>query len=258
MFSAPGSKKRELVGRCALTYHEGLSESSGSSRLPVTMDRASRNAGLLMSTSLWLILAGCGSRATSTPESNTVGSDDPRLTFVTPYRNVRPEVKYVGDDICAQCHVVESEAFHHHPMGRSLAPMAAWAARERYDAAARNPFTAAGFDFLVERRGDKVFHKESRRDVQGQVISEMDAEIQYVVGSGEHGHSYLIEREGYLFQSPLTWYTQKQAWDLAPGFTADMHADRQVQAGCVFCHCNQAEPVPNTLNRYRTPVFRGY
>jgi hypothetical protein len=27
---------------------------------------------------------------------------------------------------------------------------------------------------------------------------------------------------------------------------------------CLFCHCNQADAVPDTVNRYRPPVFHGY
>src|SRR5262245_30433879 len=49
---------------------------------------------------------------------------DPRLDYPTPYKNVRPEVRYVGDWICADCHVKESQSYSHHPMGRALAPVA--------------------------------------------------------------------------------------------------------------------------------------
>ena len=27
---------------------------------------------------------------------------------------------------------------------------------------------------------------------------------------------------------------------------------------CLFCHCNAVEPVADTLNRYRPPLFRGH
>src|SRR5438067_2539227 len=47
---------------------------------------------------------------------------DPRLTFPTPFRNVKPDVKYVGDAACAGCHQAIDKSFHHHPMGRSALP----------------------------------------------------------------------------------------------------------------------------------------
>ena len=184
-------------------------------------------------------------------------TDDPRLSYPTLYRNVRPDVHYVGDEACAECHPTQAETYRRHPMGRSLAPMAARAGEGRYDPAVKDPFEAGGFQFSIERAGDHVFHKEVRRDPQGKTITEQQSDIDFEVGSGEHGHSYLINREGYVFESPVTWFTQKNRWDLSPGYTADMHTDRQIQPGCLFCHCNKAEPVPHTVNRYRLPLFQG-
>ncbi|MBO0697614.1 MAG: hypothetical protein J2P46_04410, partial [Zavarzinella sp.] len=37
---------------------------------------------------------------------------DPRLTFDTPFRNVRPDVAYVGDAACAPCHQDLCDTFH--------------------------------------------------------------------------------------------------------------------------------------------------
>src|SRR5437016_3674783 len=48
---------------------------------------------------------------------------DPRLSYATPFRNVRPEVQYVGDAACAECHKDVSDAYRQHPMGRSFAPV---------------------------------------------------------------------------------------------------------------------------------------
>src|SRR6202047_4139107 len=92
---------------------------------------------------------------------------DPRLTYPTRYRNVRPEVKYVGDEACATCHLSESSSYHHHPMAHSMSLVSQAVPVARYDAAAGNPFAKAGFDFAIERRGDQVYHKVSRRDAGG-------------------------------------------------------------------------------------------
>src|SRR5436305_4558915 len=83
---------------------------------------------------------------------------DPRLTFPTPFRNVRPEVKYVGDAACAACHADIDRTYHRHPMGRSAAVAAHAPPLERYDAAANNPAVAQGFVLRVERDGGTVRH----------------------------------------------------------------------------------------------------
>jgi tetratricopeptide (TPR) repeat protein len=185
--------------------------------------------------------------------------EDPRRTYPTPYRNVRPEVQPVGDAACAECHPQQAQTYRRHPMGRSLAPVAHNPAPEHYDAAAHNAFQAAGFEYRVERQDPRVIHREVRRDPEGEVIAETEADVQFVLGSGEHGCSYLINRDGYLFQSPISWYSQKAIWDLSPGYTSrHHHFERAVEAECLYCHCNHADAVEGTLNRYREPIFRGY
>ena len=213
------------------------------------------HAACLLGSILSLLFLGC---QRPQPVSNPPSDDDPRLTYATPYRNVRPEIAYVGDAVCAACHLDEAESFRRHPMGRSLTPIATVAAGQRYDQMAHNPFTALGSSFAVESQGDHVFHKEVRRDRRGQALAETQAEIAYAIGSGTHARSYLINRDGYLFQSPITWFSQKARWDLSPSF--DKRADRferVVRPECLFCHCNHAEPVADTVNRYQKPVFQG-
>jgi hypothetical protein len=144
-------------------------------------------------------------------------------------------------------------------MGNSLAPIQSATPVERFDAAAKNPFDAQGFHYQVERRGDRVIHRETATDAQGRLIAEMQADVHFAVGSGTRGRTYLINRDGYLFQSPITWYPQKGAWDLSPGFDQlHHHFGRPVPTDCLFCHSNRALEVADTQNHYRPPIFEGY
>jgi hypothetical protein len=166
---------------------------------------------------------------------------------------------YVGDEVCAECHRELYETYRRHPMGRSLAPVLAVAPREPDDRAAHNPFEATSFRYQVERRRDRVVHRESALDPQGQVLTMQDVEVHFAVGSGQRGRSYLINRDGYLFESPITWYPLRGIWDLSPGYRkGNLHFSRPVVATCLFCHCNQVEPVEHTANQYRLPLFRGH
>jgi predicted CXXCH cytochrome family protein len=191
------------------------------------------------------------------PDNLSRPPEDPRLTFTTPYRNVRPEVKYVGSDKCAACHPDEAAAYRQHPMGRSLVPVAQADVLERFGPESHNPFETSGFQFLVVRQDGKLLHKEIRPDPHSQAKTEFAAEIQYALGSGTRARAYLIDREGYLFESAITWFSQKGRWDLSPGFAANPHSDRPVTVECLFCHCNQADAMDQTVNRYRMPIFHG-
>src|SRR2546427_5904517 len=181
---------------------------------------------------------------------------DPRLTFPTRYQNVRPEVKYVGDEACASCHFAETTSYHQHPMAHSMSVVSQAVPVERYDAAAGNPFTKASFEFAVARRGDQVFHQVSRRDTMGKEALSVAREARYVVGSGSHGRAYLSSMDNYLFQTPINWFSQGGRWDLAPNVSDNQggHFFRAVDAACIYCHGNQAEPVADSVNRYYAPL----
>src|SRR4029077_4940957 len=119
-----------------------------------------------------------------------------------------PQAKYVGDETCARCHSQIAKTYHQHPMARSCAPVSSVAALERYEKG--NPFDAAGFHFLVEPRDQKVFHVTNRLDSAGRSLATSEVEVQFAIGAGNRGRSYLLNRNGYLFQSPISWYSERQ------------------------------------------------
>ena len=178
----------------------------------------------------------------------------------SPYLNARPGIGYVGDAACAGCHQEISEAYHLHPMGRSLAPVAGAKDGPPANAATGIPIDNKGVQYTIEHRDGKVFHKATRRDVGGNVLAEIGAEVRFALGSGTRGISYLIDRDGYLFQSPISWYTQQQRWDISPdygAYTKQANFERPVQPNCLFCHANQFHSIAGTENHYETPIFQG-
>jgi predicted CXXCH cytochrome family protein len=177
----------------------------------------------------------------------------------SPYENTRPGVKYQGDAVCFRCHAETARTYRNHPMGRSLNPIASAPAPPGNTASSGPLFTAQGFDYNIEIRNGHVFHTETRRDGSGRIIAQTDGEVQFVVGSGRLGTAYLIERDGFLFQSPIAWYARARRWDLPPGYEkSNSHFERPITSACLFCHSNRAEPVEGTLNRYRPPIFSGH
>jgi predicted CXXCH cytochrome family protein len=190
-----------------------------------------------------------------TPQRVSRHRSDP----ISPYKNTRPGVKYVGDTTCARCHAEIAKTFRQHPMGRSLYPVATASATGGDDGDDRPEFSAQGFQYSVDHRGGRVIHKETRRDAQGRIIAQNEAEVQFVLGSGRQGLAFLMDRDGFLFESPITWYSRERRWDLSPGYEArNAHFDRPIQPDCLFCHANRVEPVEGTINRYQRPIFRGH
>jgi hypothetical protein len=81
--------------------------------------------------------------------------------------------------------------------------------------------------------------------------------VQYAIGSGSHAFGYLAEIGNHLFQSPISYYTKRKMWDVAPGYenTSEPDFTRPVTVECVLCHSDKPRPVPDTLNSYQSPPF---
>jgi Flp pilus assembly protein TadD len=182
------------------------------------------------------------------------------LEVSSPYANTTPGVRYVGDESCARCHAAIAGTYRRHPMGRSLAPVAAADIPVLAEPADGRPlFEAEGLEYSIERRDGRVFHRETRRAASGRVVARNEAEVRFVLGSGNQGASFLVDRDGFLFQSPISWYARQRRWDLSPGYRGrNPHFDRAVIATCLYCHANRVEPVEGTVNRYEPPTFRGH
>jgi hypothetical protein len=196
----------------------------------------------------------------SPPHRGEPPPPDPRTTYAGPFVNITPDMRYVGSAACggAGCHDDKIASYRHHPMGRSMFPAADVDPPPPEDSAHHNPFTALATRFRVARDGGRVWHHREALDEAGRPIYDFALSADYAIGSGSHGHSYLAVREGgYVVQSPVSWYSQKQTWDLSPGFGEALAAGRPVVAECLFCHANHTEPVEGTINRFQEPVFDG-
>jgi hypothetical protein len=222
--------------------------------------RSRRTAGAL---GLLAALAALGMLAALARTRHSVQTPppdaDPRLTYAGPYRNVRPGVGYTGDEACAACHEQQARTYRDHPMSRSVTSVADQAGSPRKTAATHDgSFESGGFTYASECRDGRIVHRETRRDAQGRIVSEVSALVHYAIGSGTRGSSYLIDKGGYVLESPLSWFTQKGIWDLSPGFARGAHRfTRPITADCLFCHSNAVAPVEHVANRFQEPLFRG-
>lgn len=75
----------------------------------------------------------------------------------------------------------------------------------------------------------------------------------YAVGSGSHSFTYLIQDGDFLIESPVTWFTPKEKWDLSPGYEKTPFQpgfSRPINTTCVNCHSGGAEAIDNGLYRF--------
>ncbi len=217
--------------------------------------RSRKNQIMVLATVLLVAGAGMIGVAWHTPTPRIVPFQDP----VSPYLNTRPDVKYLGDARCVGCHPGSAETFRQHPMGRSFAPIDDTTVKKADEGSSQALFESQGLEYSIERRDGHVLHQETRRDATGRIIARTEAEVQFVLGFGRQGAAYLVERGGFLFESPLTWYARTGRWGLSPGFdVSNHHFDRPINPNCLFCHANRVEREPAPASEPRPLVFHGH
>lgn len=167
----------------------------------------------------------------------------------SPYKNTRPGVQYVGAKACIACHEEEHKSFIRTGMGRSMAEVEL--DREPPDAAFDHP--ASGSRYEVRRKDGKMWHRELLLTAGTDEVLLQEHPVKYVTGSGRHSLTYLVEDDGFLMESPITWYTSRKAWGMSPGYDRPNHSgfEREVGEGCLVCHSGQVKALDKSMHRMR-------
>ena len=132
--------------------------------------------------------------------------------------------------VCQTCHPREVAAYLHSAMERS------W--RSPANEPEGSFTTASGTRFTIRSGGKGVWQRMER------LGGSAEYRVAYVLGSGSHASSYLIQVSGRLFQSPVCYYTARGKYDLCPGYdqTAEPDFTRPAGEECLLCHSGQGAP----------------
>lgn len=150
----------------------------------------------------------------------------------------------LSDDACRNCHPEEVSGYLATGMGNSMSrPGQVGSGSFDHD------FSQSAFSITSSPSG------MTQSVERGGLVA--DYPIEYVIGSGNAAFGFLVRIDDYLYQSPVSFYTKRQRWDMAPGF--ERHPapdfDRPVLHECLWCHAGRPKPVVFTQNRYREPVL---
>lgn len=185
------------------------------------------------------VLVGCGS-------ANREGDAVEEASFL----NVTSEIEFVGAAACASCHEDQFAGFQDHGMANSFYPLTG----ERIVETLPGPWITDqqnGYRYRAERRGESVVQVEELNDAAGRVVHTLTREMKYVMGSGTTARTYFDQSEGFLYQLPLTWYTQEGRWDFSPGYqVANKRFDRKVPERCMACHNDYTEAAPFASGKF--------
>jgi hypothetical protein len=174
-----------------------------------------------------------------------------KVEQVSPYLNHNDSVKYVGIETCKSCHLDKFETFIQTGMGMSFDS----ASIHKSSANFTNP--KAVYDsflnlyYLPYLKNNVFYLKEYRMENKDTVYSRTE-KINYIVGSGHHTNSHMVAENGYVFQAPITFYTQKGKWDLPPGYENGNNSrfNRKIGLECMSCHNAMPQLVEGSENQY--------
>ena len=170
----------------------------------------------------------------------------------SPYLNQNDTVQYVGMETCRLCHVDQHSTFIHTGMGLSFDKATHAKSAGIYDE------HAVVFDTMNNLWYKPFWHNDSLKIMEfrlakGDTIHKRIESVAYIIGSGQHTNSHLININGYIYQAPITFYTQKKQWDMAPGMESGFSSrfSRIIESECMNCHNGIPEMIAGSLNKYK-------
>lgn len=167
----------------------------------------------------------------------------------SPYLNTGSAAHYVGSATCQKCHEEAADSFRRTGMGHSMAEVDA--AGQPPDATFDHP--ASKRRYQVVRKDGRLWHREFLLTGGAKEVLLAEHPLKYVVGSGRNARTYLVEVDGFLVESPLTWFASRKAWAMSPGydFPQQLGFQRPVNENCLVCHAGRVEVLGGSLDRIR-------
>jgi predicted CXXCH cytochrome family protein len=115
---------------------------------------------------------------------------------------------------------------------------------------------ASAIHYRVYQQDGKVWLSYRRDDPSRPLDGKQ--QLEYFIGSGKRGRTYLFEQDGYWFEAPINWYAKKQLWDMAPAYQQTRAAPLTlpVDPGCLHCHASgAASSLADARNHYTGAPF---
>jgi hypothetical protein len=159
-----------------------------------------------------------------------------------------------GSAACAACHPAIYKSYTRTPMAMSSGRVGAGGFQEKFG---RGEFSHAlsGVSYRVYRDGNQPLFSfdfaASGTRIHG------TRPLEYFIGSGTVGRSYLFSVEGFLYQAPVSYYSAESRWDLSPGYERfdRLYLSRPVETACLRCHASRLQPVAGTQNGFAAIPF---
>ncbi len=113
--------------------------------------------------------------------------------------------RYVGEQTCTQCHSDIVKRYAASGMAHALAKA------EAFPRDLPLAFKLGDYEYKLERQGEQVKYTIARG------TETFSAPLLWTFGHGASGHTFVLQHEGKLYESRVTYFTNLQRLDLTPG-----------------------------------------
>ncbi len=167
------------------------------------------------------------------------------------YLNHSDTAQYVGMATCRTCHQDIYNTYMQTGMGQSFDAATKTKSAAQFGKAATFYDRFSNFHYQAYWENEALKFKVYRLENGDTTFSRIE-QADYIIGSGHHTNSHIQNVNGYLFQMPMTFYTQKGHWDLPPGFEdgANQQFNRALGLECLACHNAFPEFVKGSENKF--------
>lgn len=179
------------------------------------------------------------------------GEAQPAETTQGVYLNHSDTARYVGKEVCKNCHYDTYQNFIHTGMGLSFDYASKTKSSAVFHADSTLYDSHSNFHYKPYWKNDSLVLLEYRLEGKDTIFSR-EERVHYIIGSGQHTNSHIYSSGDYLHQLPFTYYTQDGHLDFPPGFE-DGHNTRhtrKIGLECMSCHNALPDFVMGSENKY--------
>ena len=118
--------------------------------------------------------------------------------------------------------------------------------------------SSSGIHYQVFKRDGAAWMSYTRPATSPLGALQGEQRLQFFVGSGHRGRTFLYQQQGLWFELPINYYTRRAAWEMAPNYGGlqVLPAPLQVDANCLHCHTTGvAQKVGPARNALPDPPF---
>ena len=163
----------------------------------------------------------------------------------------------MGSKVCAGCHRAIFDSYTQTGMGRSMSLASEPVNTGRVQSPVIVPGAASDTWLSVFLKDGSLFQSSYKKNLDETEQYRVTRRLEYAVGSGLNGTTYLTHEDGFLYEAPLSYFSKVNRWEKSPGYDKGYQGfNRPILAPCVSCHSGAPQTDVAANGRFATPPFR--